>query len=82
MHFAEALKREVGMPTIAVGMITSGAQAEAILEEGKADMIAVARGFLDDTHWGWRAAVDLGATVELPPQYRRTRISPTHTPRK
>jgi len=69
--FAEALKREVGMPTMAVGMITEAEQAEAILTEGKADMIAIARAFLDDPHWGWHAAIKLGAEIELPPQYRR-----------
>ena len=56
---------------MAVGMITDPLQAEAILVEGKADMIAAARPFLDDPHWGWHAAYTLGAEVTLPPQYRR-----------
>ncbi len=69
--FAERLKREVGMPTMAVGLITEAQQAEAILAEDKADMIAIARAFLDDPHWGWHAAIVLGDEVALPPQYRR-----------
>jgi 2,4-dienoyl-CoA reductase-like NADH-dependent reductase (Old Yellow Enzyme family) len=73
--FAERLKRETGLPTMAVGMITEARQAEAIIAEGKADMIAIARAFLDDPHWGWHAAYTLGAEVALPPQYRRVGIS-------
>lgn len=69
--FAEQIKRETGLATMAVGMITTPHQAEAILAEGKADMIAIARAFLDDPHWGWHAAYTLGADVTLPPQYRR-----------
>ena len=68
---ADRIKQESGLPTMAVGMITDARQAEAILVEGKADMIAAARAFLDDPHWGWHAAYTLGAEVTLPPQYRR-----------
>ena len=68
---AERIKQESGLPTMAVGMITDARQAEAILVEGKADMIAAARPFLDDPHWGWHLAYTLGAEVKLPPQYRR-----------
>lgn len=69
--FAERIKKEAGMPTMAVGLITEAQQAEAILSEGKADMIAIARAFLDDPHWGWHAAYALQSEVALPPQYRR-----------
>ncbi len=41
------------------------------MAEGKADMVALARGFLDNPHWGWAAARELGADVERPPQYLR-----------
>jgi 2,4-dienoyl-CoA reductase-like NADH-dependent reductase (Old Yellow Enzyme family) len=71
---AERIKRESGLPTMAVGMITEARQAEAILVEGKADMIAIARAFLDDPHWGWHAAYTLGAELTPPPQYRRAGI--------
>jgi len=44
---------------------------EAIVSEGKADMVAMARAFLDDPHWGWHAAHALGAEVARPKQYLR-----------
>jgi 2,4-dienoyl-CoA reductase-like NADH-dependent reductase (Old Yellow Enzyme family) len=72
--FAEAVKRETGMPTMAVGMITDALQAEKILADGRADFIMLARAFLDDPHWGWHAAYTLGAEVKLPPQYQRAGI--------
>jgi 2,4-dienoyl-CoA reductase-like NADH-dependent reductase (Old Yellow Enzyme family) len=69
---AERVRRESGIPTRAVGMIVSPNQAEAIVAEGKADMIAMARAFLDDPHWGWHAAQTLSAEVARPLQYART----------
>ncbi len=77
--FAERIKAESGLATMAVGMITDARQAEAILVESKADMIAAARQFLDDPHWGFHAAYTLGAEVTLPPQYRRAGLK-TWTP--
>ena len=53
---AERIKREVGIATRVVGLIVTPAQAEAIVAEGKADMVAMARGMLDDPRWGWHAA--------------------------
>ena len=46
-----------------VGMITTAKQAEAIVAEGKADMVALARAFLDSPHWGWHAAQALSHDV-------------------
>jgi 2,4-dienoyl-CoA reductase-like NADH-dependent reductase (Old Yellow Enzyme family) len=69
---AEALRRETGLPTIAVGLITEPAQAEAIVASGQADLVALARGMLFDPRWPWHAAAQLGATVEAPPQYWRS----------
>jgi 2,4-dienoyl-CoA reductase-like NADH-dependent reductase (Old Yellow Enzyme family) len=69
--FAEQVKRETGLPTIAVGLITEPAQAEHILRSGQADMICMARGVLFDPHWPWRAAIELGVEPTYPPQYRR-----------
>jgi 2,4-dienoyl-CoA reductase-like NADH-dependent reductase (Old Yellow Enzyme family) len=70
--FAERVRRESGVATRAVGMIVNAKQAEAIVAEGKADMIAMARAFLDDPHWGWHAAQTLSAEVARPLQYART----------
>jgi 2,4-dienoyl-CoA reductase-like NADH-dependent reductase (Old Yellow Enzyme family) len=69
---AERVRREAGIPVRAVGMITTARQAEEIIADGKADMIAMARAFLDDPHWGWHAAQTLGAEVARPVQYART----------
>jgi 2,4-dienoyl-CoA reductase-like NADH-dependent reductase (Old Yellow Enzyme family) len=69
--FAERVKREAGIPTRAVGLIVTPAQAETILAEDKADMIALARAMLDDPRWGWHAAQSLAANVKRPPQYAR-----------
>jgi NADPH2 dehydrogenase len=68
---AERIKREVGIATRVVGLIVTPAQAEAIVAEGKADMVAMARALLDDPHWGWHAAQSLDAEVARPPQYAR-----------
>jgi len=68
---AEKVRREGGIATRAVGLIASPKQAEAVVAEGKADMVALARAVLDDPHWGWRAALELGADVARPPQYAR-----------
>ena len=69
--FAEAVRRAVSIPVIAVGLITEPAQAEAILERGQADVVALARGFLFDPRWPWRAAAQLGGRVATPPQLYR-----------
>ena len=69
---AETIKRETGIATRAVGLITTPRQAEAVVAEGKADQVALARAVLDDPHWGWHAAKELGADVKRPPQYART----------
>jgi 2,4-dienoyl-CoA reductase-like NADH-dependent reductase (Old Yellow Enzyme family) len=57
---------------MAVGLITEPQQAEEIIANGQADMIALARGMLFDPRWPWHAAVALGATVNAPPQYWRS----------
>jgi 2,4-dienoyl-CoA reductase-like NADH-dependent reductase (Old Yellow Enzyme family) len=70
--FAERLKGEAGMPTIAVGLITEAEQAEDIVASGKADMVSLARAMLYDPRWPWHAAAKLGASVQAPPQYWRS----------
>jgi 2,4-dienoyl-CoA reductase-like NADH-dependent reductase (Old Yellow Enzyme family) len=69
---ARAVKAEVGMPVIAVGMITDFEQAEAIVFTGDADMIALARAILYDPRWPWHAAAHFGAQVTGPVQYLRS----------
>jgi 2,4-dienoyl-CoA reductase-like NADH-dependent reductase (Old Yellow Enzyme family) len=71
--FSERIRKDVGIATIAIGMITEARQAESIVAEGKADMVALARGFLWDPRWGWHAALALGAEPHMPPQYLRAR---------
>ncbi|HET7650242.1 MAG TPA: NADH:flavin oxidoreductase/NADH oxidase [Gammaproteobacteria bacterium] len=70
--FAERIRRETGMLTIAVGLITEPEQAEAIIESGQADMVALARAMLYDPRWPWHAAAKLGAQVVAPNQYLRS----------
>ena len=66
------MKEEVGLPTIAVGLITEPAHAETVLENGDADAIALARGMLYDPRWPWHAAAELGGQVNAPQQYWRS----------
>jgi len=73
--FARRIRKETGIATIAIGLITEPAQAERIVAEGDADMVALARGFLWDPRWGWHAATALGETPSIPPQYLRGRPS-------
>ena len=68
---AEKIRRETGLPTIAVGLITEAQAAEAIIATGQADMVALARGVLYNPRWPWHAAAELGAQVAAPPQYWR-----------
>jgi 2,4-dienoyl-CoA reductase-like NADH-dependent reductase (Old Yellow Enzyme family) len=69
--FAERVKREVGILTQAVGMIVTPSAAEAVIAEGRADQVAIARGILDDPRWGYHAATELGAEIALPAPYAR-----------
>ena len=69
--FAEAVKAAVDMPVIAVGQISEPRQAEAILQSGQADMVALARPMLFNPRWVWHAARELGEKVAYPRQYER-----------
>ncbi|MBL8257397.1 2,4-dienoyl-CoA reductase-like NADH-dependent reductase (Old Yellow Enzyme family) [Pseudoxanthomonas japonensis] len=70
--FAQAIKQEVAMPVIAVGLITEPQQADDILQHAQADAIAIARGILYDPRWPWHAAAALEARVAIAPQYLRS----------
>jgi 2,4-dienoyl-CoA reductase-like NADH-dependent reductase (Old Yellow Enzyme family) len=69
---ARAVKDSVGVPVVAVGLITGYEQAEQIVATGDADMIALARTVLYDPHWPWHAAAELGGQVRVSPQYLRS----------
>ena len=71
VQFAEAIRKEAGIQTIAVGLITEPKQAEDIVASGRADMVALARGVLYEPHWAWRAAAELGGELSAPKQYWR-----------
>jgi 2,4-dienoyl-CoA reductase-like NADH-dependent reductase (Old Yellow Enzyme family) len=70
--FAQRIKEATGLPTIAVGLITEPEQAEAIVREGRADAVALARAMLYDPRWPWHAAARLGGQVVAPRQYWRS----------
>lgn len=70
LPYAEAVKREVGITTMGVGMIVDPFLAEAAVASGRADAIAIARGFLEDPRWVWHAAERLGVKMPFPPEYR------------
>ncbi len=69
--FAEAIRRQAGMATAAVGMITDPAQAETIISSGQADMVFLAREMLRDPYWPRRAATALQVKIKPPLQYER-----------
>lgn len=69
--FAERIRREAGIATIAVGLITEPAHAAEILAAGQADLIALARGMLFNPRWPWLAAVQMQQEVFYPRQYER-----------
>lgn len=72
LPFATAIKRACGLATISVGLISEAEQANTIIEQGEADVVAMARAVLWNPRWGWHAAAQLGATVAAVPQYARS----------
>lgn len=71
--FAERIRREAGIPTAAVGMITEPQQAEHVLRSGQADCVVLARELLRDPYWPLRAARELGEDIAWPVQYERAK---------
>jgi len=69
--FAERIRREAGIATGAVGLITEPADAEAIVADGRADVVFLARELLRDPYWPHYAARALGAQTDWPDQYAR-----------
>lgn len=71
VELAAHVKKASGIVTRAVGHIVTADQAEAILQNGQADMVALARAILDNPRWVWHAADKLKAKIDYPPQYQR-----------
>jgi len=69
--FARRVREATGATTIAVGTITEPRQAEDIVASGAADLVALARGMLNEPRWAWRAARELGGEVHGPKEYYR-----------
>jgi 2,4-dienoyl-CoA reductase-like NADH-dependent reductase (Old Yellow Enzyme family) len=69
--FAARIRREAGIATAAVGLITDAKQAEAIVERGDADLVVMAREMLRDPYFPRRAAKELGVAITPPIQYER-----------
>jgi 2,4-dienoyl-CoA reductase-like NADH-dependent reductase (Old Yellow Enzyme family) len=76
--FAARIRAEAGIATAAVGMITDPGQANAIVAEGQADMVFMAREMLRDPYWPLHAASTLGEPASWPVQYLRA--APHHSP--
>jgi 2,4-dienoyl-CoA reductase-like NADH-dependent reductase (Old Yellow Enzyme family) len=76
--FAERVRRDAGVATAAVGLITSPAQADSIVRSGQADCVLLARELLRDPYWPMRAARELGHAEPWPAQYLRA--APPGTP--
>ena len=71
--FAERIKKETGMMTGAVGLITTSQQAEDIIANGQADLVYLARQFLRDAYFPLHAAKELGVDIQWPLQYERAK---------
>ncbi len=73
VQFAERIRLETGIPTIAVGLITSPELADEIVRNGRADLVALGRELLRDPYWPLHAAMALGHDIAWPKQYQRAK---------
>jgi 2,4-dienoyl-CoA reductase-like NADH-dependent reductase (Old Yellow Enzyme family) len=71
VEFAARIRREAGVATAAVGLITDPVQANTVVEQGQADLVFLAREFLRDAYWPLHAAASLGEVASWPQQYLR-----------
>jgi 2,4-dienoyl-CoA reductase-like NADH-dependent reductase (Old Yellow Enzyme family) len=78
--FSQSIRREAGIATTAVGMITDPAQADQIVRNGEADIVLLARELLRDPYWPLRAARELGRPMSWPAQYLRA--APKESPER
>ena len=74
--FAEAIRREAGIATCAVGLIADPVQAEQIVSLGQADAVCLARALLRDPYWPRHAAKALGVEMPWPDPYKRCDVGP------
>jgi 2,4-dienoyl-CoA reductase-like NADH-dependent reductase (Old Yellow Enzyme family) len=74
--FSSAIRKEAGIATTTVGLITDAVQAEQIVAQGHADSVSLARAMLRDPYWPLHAAAELGVQVEWPDQYKRAMVGP------
>lgn len=72
--FSERIRTEAGIKTMAVGLITTAAQAESVIDQGRADLVAIGRRALGDPYFARRAAAEIGVGFEWPRQYRRATL--------
>ncbi|MCX6284720.1 MAG: oxidoreductase, partial [Bacteroidetes bacterium] len=73
VKLSDTIRKETGILTGAVGLITTAVQAESILEQGQADIILMARELLRDPYFPLKAAFELGDDIAWPKQYLRAR---------
>jgi 2,4-dienoyl-CoA reductase-like NADH-dependent reductase (Old Yellow Enzyme family) len=71
VDFARTIAQETGMPVSAVGMITTGAQAEDVLADGTVEAVMIGRSTLGNSRWPYQAAKELGDDIPWPDQYAR-----------
>jgi 2,4-dienoyl-CoA reductase-like NADH-dependent reductase (Old Yellow Enzyme family) len=76
--FAGRIRREARIATMVTGLIADPKLADRVIADGDADMVAIARAFLDDPRWVWHAAQALGSKMSFPMQYERA--SPKNWP--
>ena len=67
--FGEKVRREAGIPTMSVGLITEPKAADELIASGQADFVCIGRGAMWDPRFAWHAAVELGAETKYPPKY-------------
>jgi 2,4-dienoyl-CoA reductase-like NADH-dependent reductase (Old Yellow Enzyme family) len=73
--FAAQIRREAGVGTMAVGLITTPEQADGIVRQGQADLVALGRELLRHPYWPLDAAHALGQEIEWPRQYRQAKLA-------
>lgn len=71
VRYAEIIRNQAEIATGAVGLITTGIQAEEILKNGRADLIIIGRELLRNPYWPYSAALELNTTLRVPKQYER-----------